>query len=88
MNGGGAKVCPGGGATGGGTAAGVHALGMNGGGPGGAGAGGICGRPTTAVDQVPTHRSARVWARGADVAAPTTSARTLATPRPDRNECE
>src|SRR5262245_27467616 len=60
VNGSGAKVWPGGGATT--TVAGGsgHWLAMNGAGAGTSGKGG-CGRPTSAVDQVPTQRSAP-WA--------------------------
>jgi hypothetical protein len=46
-----------------------HAFRMNGAGPGGPGIGGFCGRPTTAVAHVPTHRSAGC-ARAAGWSAP------------------
>ena len=55
-----------------------HALRMNGAGAGGAGGGGACGRPTTAVDQVPTQCSAGVCARDAGPRAPIASASALA----------
>ena len=76
MNGCGAYVCPGGGATGGGAAVTGHALAMNGGGAGGAAGGGTCGRPTTAVDQVPTQDPGDVCARAGQM-APRASASAL-----------
>src|SRR5687768_88811 len=56
MNGGGAKVCPGGAATGGGVGTAHRLLTMKGG-RGGAIGSGFCGRPTSAVAQVGTQRS-------------------------------
>src|SRR5207344_1421889 len=56
MYGGGANVWPGAAATGGAGGAGHRLLAMNGAGPGTNGAG-FCGRPTSAVAHVPTHRS-------------------------------
>src|SRR5687768_6211560 len=56
MNGGGAKVCPGGAATGGAVGAAHLVLTMKGG-RGGATGSGFCGRPTSAVAQVGTQRS-------------------------------
>jgi hypothetical protein len=56
-NGVGAKVCPGGGAAAAGAGAGEHWFAMKGG-KTGAGGNGDCGRPTSAVDHVPTQRSA------------------------------
>jgi len=56
MNGGGAKVWPGGATRGGVRGAGHLVLAMNGGGAG-VGSAGVCGRPTSAVAQVPTQRS-------------------------------
>ena len=52
---------------------------MNGAGAGGPGGGGICGRPTSAVDQVPTQRSADVCARDAGSSAPAANTSTVAT---------
>ena len=53
-------MVPAGGVTGGVAGAGAagQALRMNGAGAGGPGGGGICGRPTSDVDHVATHRSA------------------------------
>src|SRR4249920_83461 len=56
MYGGGANVWPGAAATGGAGGAGHRLLAMNGAGPGTGGTG-FCGRPTSAVAHVPTHRS-------------------------------
>ena len=57
MYGGGANVCPVGAGTGGAGGAGHLVLTMNGRTGGPAGGTGFCGRPTSAVIQVPTHRS-------------------------------
>ena len=57
--GGGAKTWPGGGASGGVAGAGHLALTMKGASGGAVGGTGVCGRPTSAVVQEPTQRSAR-----------------------------
>src|SRR5438874_13841970 len=57
-----------------------HALGMNGGGPGVAGgAGGFCGRPTSEVAHVPTHRSPVCASTAGWSAVTSSSAATVAT---------
>ena len=56
-NGNGAKVCPGGGVAAAGAGASEHWFTMKGG-KSGAGGSGDCGRPTSAVDHVPTQWSA------------------------------
>ena len=88
MNGAGANAWPCGAATAGAGGAGHLVFGMNGRSAGG-GAAGFCGRPTSAVAQVPTHRSARSLCARASGAIQTNatasvSAVTAATPSTDR----